>query len=243
MTSLPVTSRLTPRALPASAVLWFVAAIAWATIVVADATGLGAVLHHHALIESGPPLPIAVGLFLVSWQVMVAAMMLPSSSTTIKRQGSARFIGGYLAAWGVFGLACFAGDALVHRLVDTTPLLAANQWAVASAILAFAGVYQLTPLKAHFLEACRTTADHHSDSPLRSGVLHAIDCVGASGALMLLMFAAGFASLWWMVGLAALMFYEVRGARAAAAIRVSAVLLIWLALLATMSAVPGWAAA
>jgi predicted metal-binding membrane protein len=61
---------------------------------------------------------------------------------------------------------------------------------------------------------------------------------------MLLMFAAGFASLAWMVALAVLMFYEVRGARSAVAVRASGTLLIWLALLTTISgAVPGWTGA
>jgi predicted metal-binding membrane protein len=61
---------------------------------------------------------------------------------------------------------------------------------------------------------------------------------------MLLMFAAGFASLAWMVVLALLMFYEVRGARSAAVVRASGALLIWLALLTSISGVvPGWAVA
>jgi predicted metal-binding membrane protein len=218
--------------------------LAWLAIVAADASGYGALLHHHALLENGPPLPIAVGLFLISWQVMVAAMMLPASSVAIDRHGSIRFVAGYLATWTVFGLFCFAGDALIHRLVDTTPLLAANQWVVAAGILAIAGAYQFTPLKRRFLDACRATAsDHNVGSPLRVGVNHALDCVGASGALMLLMFAAGFASIAWMAALALLMFYEVRGAHAAAAIKVSGALLVWLAVLATMGAVPGWVAA
>ena len=58
---------------------------------------------------------------------------------------------------------------------------------------------------------------------------------------MLLMFAAGFASLAWMVALAVLMFYEVRGTRSTLVVRSSGVLLIWLALLTSISGVvPGW---
>jgi hypothetical protein len=44
-----------------------------------------------------------------------------------------------------------------------------------------------------------------------------------------------------MVALAVLMFYEVRGARSTLVVRASGVLLIWLALLTSISGVvPGW---
>jgi hypothetical protein len=47
-----------------------------------------------------------------------------------------------------------------------------------------------------------------------------------------------------MVALAALMFYEVRGARSTLVVRASGVLLIWLALLTSISGiVPGWVGA
>jgi hypothetical protein len=39
---------------------------AWLIAVVAQATGNAALLHHHALIESGPPLWVAVPIFLVT---------------------------------------------------------------------------------------------------------------------------------------------------------------------------------
>ena len=43
------------------------------------------------------------------------------------------------------------------------------------------------------------------------GLRHALDCLGSSGALMLVMFAAGFANLWWMAILAVVMAYEATG--------------------------------
>jgi predicted metal-binding membrane protein len=225
--------------------LWGAVAAAWVAIVAADATGLAGALHHHSLIENGPPLPIAVGLFLVGWQVMVAAMMLPSSSATIGAHaggaGSGRFVAAYLIAWSVFGLACFGGDAAIHRLVDMTPWLADNTWLIPTLSLAGAGLYQFAPIKRRFIDACRVPAPGHEGHGLaRAGLAHARDCIGASGPLMLLMFAAGFASLAWMVALAALMFYEVRGRHAQTAMRASGVVLLWLAVLATMGGVPGW---
>jgi predicted metal-binding membrane protein len=224
-----------------------VVALAWAVIVVADATGFAGALHHHSLIQGDVALPAAVGLFTAGWVVMIGAMMLPASSIAIARhRGSGRFVGAYLITWLVFGLACFAGDALIHRVVDATPWLAANSWLVAAGTLAFAGAYQLMPIKERFLDACRVPelAAHTERSAISGGVAHALDCVGASGPLMLLMFAAGFASLAWMVALTVLMFYEVRGARSTLAIRASGVFLIWLALLTSISgAVPGWVGA
>lgn len=232
---------------PVRAVLWSTVALAWALIVVADVTGFAGALHHHALIEGVVALPAAVGLFSAGWVVMVAAMMLPASSVAITRHGgTASFIAGYMATWSAFGLACLASDALIHRVVDSTPWLLANSWLVAAGTLVLAGTYQLLPLKRRFLEACRVPAltAHTERGGASAGVSHAVDCLGASGPLMLLMFAAGFASLGWMVALAALMFYEVRGARSAVVVRASGALFIWLALLTSISgAVPGWTAA
>src|SRR5262245_65436737 len=54
-------------------------AVAWVLAVVAEATGDGAKLHHDALIHGTLPTWAALSLFLVAWQAMIAAMMLPSS--------------------------------------------------------------------------------------------------------------------------------------------------------------------
>lgn len=228
---------------PERIVLWAAVALAWVAIIVADSTGLAGALHHHALIEGGVAPPIAVGLFTAGWVVMVAAMMIPASSVAIARHGSAGgFVASYFVLWIGFGLACFAGDAVIHRLVDTTPLLAANVWLIPTLSLAAAGSYQFVPAKRHFIEACRVTSPEHDGwSALHAGAAHALACIGASGPLMLLMFAAGFASLAWMIALAALMFYEVRGTHSATVRRASGVVLIWLALLTSISGVvPGW---
>src|SRR6185503_2706006 len=66
--------------LPAIAIV----AAAWTALLALDVTGVAATLHHHALIEGGPPLWIAIPLFLLAWQVMVAAMMVPASLPAIR---------------------------------------------------------------------------------------------------------------------------------------------------------------
>ena len=67
-----------PAAIPAAI------AAAWALALVAQATGRARLLHHDALIEGHVPLAVAVAVFLLSWQAMVAAMMLPSSLPLVR---------------------------------------------------------------------------------------------------------------------------------------------------------------
>ena len=57
--------------------------LAWLLIAAAQLTGTAALLHHHALIEHGPPLWIAVPAFLLGWLVMIVAMMIPASLPAI----------------------------------------------------------------------------------------------------------------------------------------------------------------
>ena len=141
-------------------------------VLAAQATGTAAVLHHHALIEGGPPLWVAVPLFLVAWQVMVVAMMLPASLPTIRvveaamgrlarpRRARAAFLGAFAAIWTVFGLLAFMGDFVLHHVVDATPWLAARPWLIEAGVLALAGGYQFLPIKRRSLAACRHPRDH-----------------------------------------------------------------------------------
>jgi hypothetical protein len=56
-----------------------IVAAAWLLAIGAQANGAAAALHHDALVHAELPLWAAVGLFVLAWQVMIAAMMLPSS--------------------------------------------------------------------------------------------------------------------------------------------------------------------
>src|SRR4051794_25607208 len=109
-----------------------IVAPAWAVILTADLTGVAGSLHHHALIEGGPPLPIATVMFLVGWLVMVAAMMVPASHLAIEAVEAATerspalrrvteragFLAAFAAVWAVFGLLAFVGDDILHHVVD-----------------------------------------------------------------------------------------------------------------------------
>ena len=193
----------------------------------AEASGLAGSLHHDSLLEGGPGFGPALLLFLVSWQVMVAAMMLPSSlpmvrmfaaaSSAVPDRGRAMaaFVGAYALVWSGFGLLAFGGDAALHALVASSPWLLQNDWAIAPSVLLLAGAFQFTPLKDACLRACRHPASflrrHYrrgTAGAFTLGARHGLFCVGCCWALMLVMFAAGAVSLIWMAALTALMVHE-----------------------------------
>jgi predicted metal-binding membrane protein len=203
---------------------------AWGAAVAAEASGIAGSLHHDSLLESGPGLGPALLLFLVSWQVMVAAMMLPSSLPMVRmfavasqavpdrRRAMAAFMGAYAVVWSGFGLLAFGGDAALHALVASSPWLLQNDWAIPPSVLLLAGGFQFTPLKDACLRACRHPASflhrHYrrgTGGAFALGARHGLFCVGCCWALMLVMFAAGAVSLIWMAALTALMVHEKTG--------------------------------
>jgi predicted metal-binding membrane protein len=206
--------------------------VAWLTAVLLQMTGTAAAVHHHALIdgiagEPPPPLWLGIPAFLIAWQLMISAMMLPASLGAIARVAArlsdrpVAAIGGFLAAyflaWSAFGLAAFAGDIGLHGLVHALPWLAQRPWLIPAASLALAGAYQLLPVRRRALNACRhpqIVGARRGGAALagfRVGLAHAADCLVCSWALMLLLFAVGVDNLAWMAALAALMAYEALG--------------------------------
>jgi len=195
---------------------------AWALTLIGAAWGEASVLHHHALIMGGPPLWIGIPVFLVAWLVMVAAMMLPASAPAIRAmagQADTRghpmkaltvFLGAYALVWAAFGLFAFAGDVVLHHVVDRTPWLAMRPWIIGASVLVIAGVFEVCGPKQRFLALCRHPLPHMEagGGALRIGLEHGLACLGCSWGLMLVMFAAGVASMPWMIGLTAVMAYE-----------------------------------
>ena len=207
-------------------------AVAWALALAAEASGHGKQFHHDAIIEGGLNVWAALALFLVSWQVMIAAMMLPSSLPLITlftrvaadqpraRLARATFLGGYFVVWTGFGLMALLGDLVIHRSVDASPWLAEHSWLIASGALLGAGVYQLTPLKDACLKACRNPGAFllaHYRRGVGAGFAlgrdHGLFCLGCCWALMLVSFAAGVANLTWMVAMTVIMVFEKTGTR------------------------------
>ena len=225
----PALSARGPR-LPVPTVVLTAIAAAWALAVVADLSGRAEVLHHDALIEGGLPTWAALTLFLAAWQAMIAAMMLPSSLPLIRlfaftsreqpRAETARaaFLGGYVLVWTTFGAVAFLGDLAIHRAVDALPWLHERPWLIAGGVFLLAGAFQFSALKHACLSKCRHPGSfllryyRRGASPaLRLGLRHGLFCVGCCWALMLVLFAAGVASLVWMAALTALMVYEKTG--------------------------------
>jgi predicted metal-binding membrane protein len=153
----------------------------------------------------GDEMPMGFGLWIGAWTVMMAAMMLPSSSPLVllyARQStatsSALLTTGYVAVWAGVGLAAYGVD---MRLPDPS-----NR--VVGAVLIGAGLYQLTPLKTACLKRCRNPADflvthwrRGRAGALRLGVQHGTYCVGCCWALMGVLIVAGSMSLVWVVAI------------------------------------------
>jgi predicted metal-binding membrane protein len=229
---------------------------AWVLTLVGAALGEGSALHHHALIVGGPPLWIGIPIFLVAWLVMVAAMMLPASAPAIRAMASlaatqghpmkalVAFLGAYTLVWGAFGLFAFSGDVVLHHVVDRTPWLSMRPWIIGASVLAIAGVFEISAPKHRFLSLCRHPLPHieAGGSALRIGLEHGLACLGCSWALMLVMFAAGVASLPWMIGLTAVMAYQGLGRRGERVVKPFGVALLVLAVLVLVIplALPAW---
>jgi predicted metal-binding membrane protein len=203
---------------------------AWVIAVTAQATGAATLLHHDALAEGDVLLPVAILLFLVALQLMIVAMMLPSSFPLIRTfqvasarlphrsKAMAALIAGYLVVWTAFGSAAFLGDVLLHRLVDQSAWLRSNPHLISGFILVLAGLFQFSDLKDRCLRECRHPGAfllrHYrrgAAAAFELGRKHGLFCLGCCWALMLVGFAVGLARLWWMAALTAVMVYEKTG--------------------------------
>jgi predicted metal-binding membrane protein len=182
--------------------------------------------------DAGPGTDLGgLGWYLGIWVTMMAAMMLPSVMPMVlvfsrvsrerKRQAHGAaiptwiFVAGYLAAWTAYGLLAYG----VFRLVTAVDggVLAwdrAGAYFAGGAIVA-AGLYELTPLKELCLRHCRGPLHfmlHGWRSgrlgALRMGVEHGLFCVGCCWGLMVILFALGVMSLFWMAAVAGVIFAE-----------------------------------
>jgi predicted metal-binding membrane protein len=219
---------------------------AWMAAIAAQVAGVAALANHDSLlVGDGPPLAVAALIGLFAWQVMIAAMMLPSSLPLVRlyaraserapRRGRSMwaFIGGYALVWSAFGLAAFGFDAGLHAAVNASPWLAGHDWWIGGSVLALAGAFQFTSLKDACLDKCRHPGQflmrYYERGPaggFRLGARHGLFCVGCCWALMLVMFAAGVASLIWMALLTGVMIHEKTRPLGARAVPVTGVALL-----------------
>jgi len=176
--------------------------------------------------DLGPGLmPMGLGFYVVSWTLMMAAMMLPATvpmvliyegmragrerrGETLPRAATAMLVGGYLVVWAVAGvLAWMVFEAV--RDIDALAWGEAGRW-VAAVTIGAAALYQLTPLKRACLTHCRSPlmfiAEHWSPGrrgALLIGLRHGLWCLGCCWALMAALFALGVMDLRWMAIVAA----------------------------------------
>ena len=151
------------------------------------------------------------------WLLMSTAMMLPTALPAfaayddLARAGAPAsplmLAGGFLAVWGGASLV-FAGAQMLLFRADLVSGFGDSRSALLSAtLLAAAGAYQFSPLKAACLSACRAPVafflQHWDARPVVQGLRLGATCLGCCWALMLLAFVGGMASLAFM-GLATL---------------------------------------
>jgi predicted metal-binding membrane protein len=204
----------------------------------AAATAWAVTVERMRGMDAGPGTDLGgIGWYLGVWATMAVAMMLPSTLLVarVARGLPLLFVAGYLAAWTAYGLAAYA----LFRLVTSfdTGWLAWDRGGpyVAGGAIVVAGIYELTPLKQHFLHRCRTRA-------VRGGLAHGLDCVGCCAGLMAALFALGVMSLFWMAVVAGVIFVEKvvpHGVRLSRGVALALVVLgIWVA--GWPSSVPGF---
>jgi predicted metal-binding membrane protein len=218
-TSRQSTTRVSALPKPVSAVilgaLLACAAAAWLlTLMQSASMGMGGVAM------------MSAGIFLVTWVVMMVAMMFPAvapmvlvHASVVRSRGegilpTAAFVAGYLVVWTAAGLIPLAaiqilGSAIAMPFSDWLPRLG-------GAVIVLAGLYQFTPLKNACLRACRSplgflmTHDFGGGTPAaaRAGMSHGLYCLGCCWALMAVLAVVGLMSVAWMAAFAVIFFLE-----------------------------------
>lgn len=174
--------------------------------------------------------PGDVALVFAMWFAMTLAMMVPTAAPmistyadialTAREKGIAIvpppvLIAGYLAAWLGYCAVATAGQWALTSTGMINPQLTLGSSYLAAAILAIAGLYQLTPLKHACLTKCRTPLPFfmanwtdRTSGVLALGFRQGVFCVACCWALMAVMFAVGLMNVIWMAALAVVMALE-----------------------------------
>jgi predicted metal-binding membrane protein len=201
------------------------------------------------------PPPFGWAAAVAMWWVMMVAMMTPSVTPLVllyvrvlrHHRGNASRVAlapavyvaaGYLAVWLAFSLVAASVQLLVLRTgYLSSTMLWSSSALFSAAVLALAGLYQLSPLKSACLAHCRGPVEfltrHWRPGRLgavRIGVRHGAYCVGCCWMLMALLFVGGVMNLAWIAALAILVLVEKLAPAGPTVSRASgAVLLAWAA--------------
>ena len=172
--------------------------------------------------------PLMLGMFCLMWLAMMVVMMLPSSlpvlmlvwrSLQVRGARHSDLLtwttaAGYFLAWSGFGLLAFAaGVGCAEAAMASDKFSRAVPW-LTGAIVIFAGVYQLLPVKTACLRSCRDPlllVAHMGDGwrgALRLGLRHGTFCVSCCWALMLIQLVLGVMNLPVMALIALIIAWE-----------------------------------
>lgn len=165
--------------------------------------------------------------FLGGWEIMVIAMMLPSSLgfvmlfrtvTSGDRHPAVRRTAvclGYALVWAAVGCLAMIVSHTIYRASSIDLWLTHHSSLFAGLVLVVTGGFQFTTLERRCLTICSQPGNflmrHYrrgAGNALDLGVRYGIACVGCCWALMILMIVLGAGSLYAMMILTAVMFAE-----------------------------------
>lgn len=197
--------------------------------------------------------------FLVSWGIMMTAMMLPSAAPMVALYGAihrhadqtgqggvptALFALLYVLAWLLFGIPVYGAERAIDALIEASPTLTGLLPYALAVVLIISGGYQFSPLKTACLRACQSPLGFLMArwrpgflGTLRLGLAHVVYCIGCCWALMMVLVAAGAMGLHWVLLIAAVVAAEKLAPRGVLVARVAGVALM--ALGVVVAANPG----
>ena len=204
------------------ALLLLLAGLAWAVMLAREMP----------MEDDGRVLTMGFGfpLFVVTWALMMAAMMLPSMSPMldafVRIQQRHRELGnrvippiaftaGYLVLWGLSGVVAFFPARWLEDYAMERDWPASHLARAGGGLILAAGVYQLSPAKRFCLSRCRTPMSFITMSwrdgaggALRMGLVHGGLCLGCCWLLAAILIPLGIMSVAAMVAVTALVFAE-----------------------------------
>jgi predicted metal-binding membrane protein len=205
------------------------AILSWAYLLV-EAGRMDGAMASGAMMQLRPWTPFDFAMMFLMWAVMMVGMMLPSAAPVAlvyaavarkaSRQGqslapTAVFVSGYLAMWTLFSLAATCLQWGLERAALLSPMMVSTSPALGGALLAAAGVYQMTPLKDGCLRHCRSPAYFISEhwragigGAFRMGLAHGAYCLGCCWLLMGILFFGGVMNLLWIAAIAIFVLLE-----------------------------------
>lgn len=158
-----------------------------------------------------------IGVMVVMWALMAAAMMMPTFAPTVQvfndltHTSAASGVGmfmlvlGYLVVWLGFSIFAATAQYLLLKQGLVSPVGSSLSLGLNAVLLLMAGAYQFSKLKEACLNQCRAPLTYFigawRDGPfgaMNMGLRLGLICLGCCWALMVLAFVGGTMNLLWM---------------------------------------------